>query len=163
RDERSARAITEAGLLYDKDAQGRMAAFLGLADLPPSDATAANLVLALRDDAAAGDVWLPHAPTAAAARDDAAFFRYFAVRARRPSSPEVRQIGARVAEHWARGGKGEEAGNLLASLAQGEPAVNEAIFRGIVRGWPKDKPARLDKAGEAALKRLAVELNPPAR
>ena len=38
---------------------------------------------------------------------------------------------------------------LLASLPGGDPAVNEAIIRGLARGWPKDKPARLDQAGEA--------------
>ena len=38
------------------------------------------------------------------------------------------------------------------------PAVNEAILRGMARGWPKDKPAQLDEAGEEALKRLTIEL-----
>ena len=41
--------------------------------------------------------------------------------------------------------------------------MNEAIIRGLARGWPKDKPARLDKTGEESLKRLTVELPPAAR
>jgi putative heme-binding domain-containing protein len=52
---------------------------------------------------------------------------------------------------------------VLASLPGGELAVNEAIFKGLSRGWPKDKPVRLDEAGEGALRRLAAELTPPAR
>ncbi len=45
----------------------------------------------------------------------------------------------------------------------GDQAANEAIIRGLARGWPKDKPAQLDKAGEESLKRLMVELPPAPR
>jgi uncharacterized protein len=163
RDVRSASAVVSAGLLRDPDAQVRMSAFLGLADQPSTDAVAEGLVSALRDGAVAGDVWLPEAATAAAARNDSAFLKLLAARAAKPAGPEILQIAARVAEHWARGGKSDEAQALLTSLPGGEPAVNEAIFRGLARGWPKDKPARLDKAGEDALRRLVLELTPPAR
>jgi putative heme-binding domain-containing protein len=41
--------------------------------------------------------------------------------------------------------------------------VNEAILRGVVRGWPKNRPASLDDSMGDSLKRLAVELTPAAR
>ncbi len=163
RESRSASAIVSAGLLRDPDAQVRMAAFLGLADQPASGEAGVAVVAALRGGMVAGDVWLPDAATAAAARNDAAFLKALAARGAKPAGAEIIAIASRVAEHWARGGPASEAQGLLASLPGGEPAVNEAIIRGLARGWPKDKPAKLDRDGEDALKRLAVELNPAAR
>jgi uncharacterized protein len=165
RNANSVSAIVSAGLLRDHDAQVRMAAFLGLAEQPASGVAADGIVLALRGGNVANDVWLPDAATAAAAKNDAAFLKSLpmAARAMRLWAPEVLQIATRVAEHWARGAKVDEAQSLLIAFAGGEPAMNEAIFRGLVRGWPKDKPVQLDKAGEDALKRLASELTPAAR
>ncbi len=160
---RSSSAIVSAGLLLDGDAQVRMAGFLGLADQPATKEAASALVAALRAGAVGGDVWLPEAATSAAARNDAEFLKALSARGEKAAGPELIAIASRVAEHWARGGPGDGAQGLLASLPGGDPAVNEAIIRGLARGWPKDKPARLDQAGEAALKRLAIELTPAAR
>ena len=68
-----------------------------------------------------------------------------------------------MAEHWARGGPTESVGSFLAALTGGEPAVNESILRGVARGWPKDRPARVDAATGEALKKLTIELTPAAR
>ncbi len=163
REARAAAAIVSAGVLSDGDAQVRLAAFLGLADQPATPEAAVAVVRALRGGAVDGDVWLPEAATAAAARNDAAFLKELSARGSKPAGPELIAIVSRVAEHWARGGPADLAQGVLASLPGGEPAVNDAIIRGLARGWPKDKPARLDKSGEDALKRLAAELAPAAR
>ena len=69
----------------------------------------------------------------------------------------------RVAEHWARGGPIDGVGPVLAGLKGGEPAVDEAVLRGMARGWPKDRPARIDPGAEVVLRDLAKELPAPAR
>ncbi len=160
---RSAQAIIAAGLLHDGDAQVRLAAFLGLADQPATEQAATALVAALRGGAVAGDVWLPEAATAAAARNDAAFLKALAARTSKPAGAELIAIATRVAEHWARGGPVDATQGVLASMAGGDQAASEAIIRGLARGWPKDKPARLDKSGEESLKRLMVDLPPAPR
>jgi putative heme-binding domain-containing protein len=45
----------------------------------------------------------------------------------------------------------------------GEASVDEALLRGLVRGWPKDRPARVDRLNEDVLKALARELPLTAR
>jgi putative heme-binding domain-containing protein len=145
-------------LLRDSDAQVRLAAFLGLADQPPTDLAAAALARALRAGVVRGDAWLADAATAAAARNDAPFLKTLAARsAAGPAGPETLEIAAIVAEHWARGGPTDKVGALLASLSGGEPAVNESILRGLARGWPKGRPAVVDQATEAVLKQLTLE------
>ncbi len=79
------------------------------------------------------------------------------------AAPEVLTIAARVAEHWARGGPSDKAGELLAGLSGGQPAVTEAILRGLARGWPRDRKVEVDHATEEVLKRLIVELDAAAR
>ncbi len=142
RDERSGSAIVSAGLLGDADAQVRLAAFLGVADEPPSDRAATAVAAALRAGAASGDAWLPDAATAAAARSAAPFLKAIAARqAGRPAGPELILIAERVAEHHARSGSSETIG-LLASLAGSEPAVSESILRGLCAAGPKDGLSR---------------------
>jgi len=163
-DLRSAIALVSLGLLRDPDAQVRLAALLGLADQPPFDATAKALVSVVRDGAVRNDPWLADAATAAAARNDLSFLKALAARqGDRRAGPEVLAIAGRVAEHWARGGPSGQAAMLVAALPGGEPAVNEAIVRGLSRGWPKDRPAHVDGATEEQLKRLSRELTAEAR
>jgi putative membrane-bound dehydrogenase-like protein len=160
----ASQAVLAAGLLSDPDAQVRLAALLALADAAPTEEAAKALAEALRGGLARNDRWLADAATAAAARNDAAFLKELAARC--PSTrtgPELLTIAARVAEHWARGGPTQEAGRLLAALEGGEPAVVSAITKGLVQGWPKDRPARVDRATEQILVRLAHELPPEAR
>jgi len=62
-------------LLKDSDPQVRMAAFLALADLPASEQVGPAILAALKDDQNAKDRWIPHAATAAAAKNDASFLK----------------------------------------------------------------------------------------
>ena len=163
-DGRSAGAIASSGLLRDPDAQVRLAAFLAVADQPPSEPIATAVAAALRAGVVRGDAWLLDAATAAAARNDAAFLKAIGARsAGGPAGLEVITIVNRVAEHWARGGPSDKVAALLAGLAGGEPTVNEAILRGLARGWPSGRAAVIDRAGEDGLKRLSTELSPSAR
>jgi putative heme-binding domain-containing protein len=149
-------------LLSDPDGQVRLAALLALADQPPSDAAAAALAASLRKGMARNDHWLFDAATAAAARNDRAFLKAIARRGEGGrAGAEVLALTERVAEHWARGGPVDGVGIVLAGLKDGEPAVDEAVLRGMARGWPKDRPARIDAESEGALRDLAKEL--PAR
>jgi uncharacterized protein len=160
----SAKSLVAAGLLVDPDAQVRLAALLALADAAASPESARALAEALWGGLARDDRWLADAATAAAARHDVSFLKELAARRRSTSvGAEVLTIAARVAEHWARGGPSQEAGGFLTALAGGEPATVDAILKGLVRGWPKDRPARLDPASEQVVSRLALELGPAAR
>ncbi|HKI19170.1 MAG TPA: c-type cytochrome, partial [Isosphaeraceae bacterium] len=164
RDARSNGAILAAGLLNDPDAQVRLAALLFLADSVPMESVAMALADSLRGGMARDDRWLVDAATSAAARNDLAFLKAVAARkGGKSAGPEVVTIAARVAEHWARGGPVAKAGELLAGLSGGQPAVTEAILRGMARGWPKDRKVEVDQATEEALKRLIVELDAAGR
>jgi putative membrane-bound dehydrogenase-like protein len=161
-DAQSAGSVLAAGLLSDPDGQVRLAALLALADQGPSDEVAQALAVALRKGLARNDHWLFDAAIAAAARNDRAFLKAIAKPGDgRRAGAEVLAIAERVAEHWARGGPADGAGHVLAGLRGGEPAVDEAVLRGMARGWPKDRPATIDPASEDVLKELAKEL--PAR
>ena len=163
-DARSSAAIIAANLLHDPDAQVRLAAMLSLADQAPSDKVGEALAASLRGGLARSDRWLVDALTAAAARNDATFLKALAQGTGGPAADAVvRRVAERVAEHWARGGPSDSVGIVLATLTGGEPAVNEAILRGIARGWPKNRPARIDEATSRALTKLSTELTPAAR
>jgi uncharacterized protein len=163
RDVRTAGAILAAGLLHDPDAQVRLAALLSLADQAPSDEVAKPLADVLRGGLANDDPWLADAAMAAGARNAASFLRALPVPLKRPANPALLLVAERVAEHWARGGSSESVGSFLAGLAGGEPAVNEAILRGVARGWPRNHTAKIDQQAADALAKLTVELTPAAR
>jgi uncharacterized protein len=157
-------AAAASGLLADPDPQVRLAALLCLADQPASDEAAKALAGAVWRGIARDDRWLADAATAAAARNDFAFLKAMAVRnGDRAARPEILRIVERVAEHWARGGPVDQAGGLLVSLRGGAAPINEALLRGMARGWPKGRPATLDRETAEAIKQLAIELPPAGR
>src|SRR5439155_23251037 len=57
----------------------------------------------------------------------------------------------------------ESVGALVASLERSKRSVSEAIIAGLARGWPKDRPAKLDAESETAMVRLLDSLSPEAR
>ena len=75
RSEAFAKTLLSGGLPNDSDAQVRLAAFLALAEMPPSDTAGAAVLAALKEERNSADRWLPHAATAAAARHDAGFLK----------------------------------------------------------------------------------------
>jgi len=179
--EASLQAILQSGALKDGDSQVRLAALLAVAKMPPAVTAAESLVDAFADSGVAQDHWLADAVTSAAARHDR-FFLACAASAvgigkagvRAPSEPNSRARRARtplqaldrvaiVAEHYARGVPADSIGSLIVALSTAEPPVAETIIAGLAKGWPKDKPARLDPATEEALVQLIPKVSPVGR
>ena len=146
RNPQSAAAVSASGLLTDPDPQVRLAALLCLADQPASDEAAKR--------AGRRPSWRTHGDTTDGSPTRrppprAATTSHSSRRWPRPAAGRSagRPAGSstRVAEHWARGGPADQAGGLLASLRGGAATVNEALLRGMAKGWPKGRPAKLDQ------------------
>ena len=164
RDERSANAILAAGSTADADPQVRLAAFLALSERPVSDAVGARLATELVAGKVDGDRWLGEALTVAAAAHDRTFLSSLAaLKVARPAEGAFDQIVGRVAEHHARGGPADTIGALLTALEGADPRIANGVISGIARGWPKDRPAKLDPAAELAMTRLLIRLAPEAK
>ena len=171
RAESSTAAIVASHVLQHPDAQVRLAAFLALADLPPSRAAATAVAIELLEGRVENDRWLVDATTAAASANAPAFLTQIAKRSASPPNPRpfknaeavATMVVGRVAEHYARGGPADSVGALLANLANAHPRVTESTINGLVRGWPKDKPAKLTPADEKAMVTLLPRLSESTR
>jgi putative membrane-bound dehydrogenase-like protein len=155
----SVEVILAVGLLRDREPLVRLAALLALADRPPSGSAAQALVDAMAGGRLENDRWLGDAAIAAAATNDHAVLAGLAARRfERPPTALTTRVAARVAEHYARGAPAESVGVLLAALAEGDERVVNPIVAGLAKGWPKDRPAKLDGPAERALSRLLVKV-----
>lgn len=148
----SSRAILDAGLLSDADAQVRLAAFLALSELPAipecGPAIAAAVALPKNRD----DRWIPEAATSAAAANSQAFLVALAVA---PTvAPQVLEVAGVVAEHYARGGPVETVGALLSQLDEAHVSLVNVIVGRLARGWPADRRPVLNAETEKDLERL---------
>ncbi|HEX5497776.1 MAG TPA: hypothetical protein VFX03_01060, partial [Thermomicrobiales bacterium] len=167
-------AMLTAGCLSDADAQVRLAAFLALAESPPSAAAAEAIATALNERNNLEDRWLMDAATSAAAAQAPMFLKRIS---RRDSLPPDGQSGetpllrnearaalmARVAEHYARGGPVDTVGGLMAELAKANRDAVDSILLGLAKGWPKDRQARLDEQVETAMVELLSQVSPAAK
>ena len=162
--------IVRSDVLLDEDGQVRLAAYLALAESPPSEATAAAIAHAIADPRNAEDRWIPDAATSAAARQGALFLTALASHPGLAAQPRVRELVTRVAEHVARGDAEGDAARILAALAETPVPLAGAIAEGVEKGWSKDREAtladrsatlvpevlgRLDSDGKARFLRLA--------
>jgi putative heme-binding domain-containing protein len=157
----STRAVLDAKLLQDPDAQVRLAALLALADLPPSPAAGEAVVAALSDATNLADRWLPDAATSAAAKNSEHFLT--ALAARKQPAPKLLAVAQVVADHHARGNPHDTLTDLIVRLTAAEPPIAGAIVQGLARGWPKGQPPRLDERLESALEQLITRLSPERR
>jgi uncharacterized protein len=163
-DPSSVKAILDAKLLNDRDPQVRLAAYLALADLPPSADAAAAVASALVRGEADRDRWLGDALTTAAGANAPEFLKALAAtKFNRPPAGQVSQVVGRVAEHYARGAPADSVGALIVSLGTSEGAVTDVIVSGLVRGWPKDRPAKLTEDEEKAMVALLPKLSTGSR
>ncbi len=160
-DEKAVEAILNAGLTRDPDPQVRLMTLLALADRPPSPRAAAAVAEALGRPENADDRWIPDAATAAAARNADGFLR--AVAAQKRPTEKLLAVTGVVAEHYARGGPADGVGPVFAALADADPAVADAVVRGLAKGWPANKPPKLDERIEKDLARLSARLSPERR
>jgi putative membrane-bound dehydrogenase-like protein len=154
-------AILSAGLTQDPDAQVRLMTLLALADQPPTPATGEAITAMLGDALNADDRWIPYAATCAAANNSVSFLK--AVAANKSPSPKLLGVTSVVANHYARGGPIDSIADLLASLAEGEPHMADAVVHGLARGWPADKAPKLGERAEQDLERLGSKLPPERR
>ena len=159
----SVEAILSAGLLTDKNAQVRLAAFLALADMPASQGAANAIAKAILAPANADDRWIPDAATSAAATHDLFFLQAVAAGKSSEMPARAQQTVAIVSEHYARGGPSKSVGSLVASLAASNQKTADAIVAGLAKGWPKATQATLTAENEKAMARLLTKLSPGAK
>ena len=170
-DAKSVTAILDAGLTRDSDAQVRLMSLLALADQPPTPAAAEAIVAALGDPTNARDRWIPDAATSAAANNSEAFLKALSplTLPSPPSGGEGRvrgkllAVAGIVAEHFARGAPVDSVTSVLAKLVDADPQVSAAVVRGLSKGWPGNKPAKLDERTEQNLEKLITRLPPERR
>jgi putative membrane-bound dehydrogenase-like protein len=160
-DVKSVAAILEAGLTRDADAQVRLMSLLALADQPPTPAAAEAIVAALCDPTNARDRWIPDAATSAAANNSETFLK--ALSARKEPSPKLLAVAGIVAEHYARNTPVDSVGTVIARLVDADPQVSGAVVRGLAKGWPANKPTKLDERTEQNLEKLITRLPPERR
>jgi putative membrane-bound dehydrogenase-like protein len=174
-------AILAAGLTHDPEPLVRLAALLALANLPPATRSGEAIAAVLDQPDNASDRWIPDAATCAAAANCENFLK--ALSAVKGASPKLLEVTTIVADHYARTGpavsttqtprvgkKGLEPlpntqgspvdsiGAVVSRLADAEPAVIEAVVRGLARGWSKKHRPELTAALEKDLTRLAARL-----
>jgi len=128
--------LLATGLLTDKDAQVRLAAYLAMADMPANAMAGQTLEKELPAQSST-DRWLPDALTSAAARHDLPFLLAL-TKEKKPMDGQAGTIVAIVAEHYARGGP-ESIGQLLAALKEGDSSFSDLVLASTAKGWPRSK------------------------
>jgi putative membrane-bound dehydrogenase-like protein len=162
RNDAALKAVLGSGLLSDPDAQVRLAAYLALAEMPPSAEAGAAIAEALRRPENIEDRWIPHAAASAAAAHDVYFLKAVAAYKTAPPARALTAVGI-VAEHYGRGGPGQTAPAVIAALAETPAPVADAIITAMARGWPQKKPAELSDATDKAMSQLLARLSPGAK
>jgi putative heme-binding domain-containing protein len=157
----SVREIIATGLLQDRDAQVRLAAFLALADQPPTEDAARAIATAIVQPINSNDRWIPEAATAAAARNAESFLRSMTNSPVVPVS--VSELLRIVAEHYARSEPGDAAAPLLASFAGADRSVVRPVIAGLGAGWPADRELELADETVTQLETLLQRLEPAER
>jgi len=152
----STAAILKSGVLNDADPQVRLMSLLALADLPASDAAAADILATITQPENANDRWIPDAATAAAANQGGSFLK--AVAKSDQVDAKVLNLVAIVTEHYARGGPVDSIADLLPAIENAQPQIAEAIVTGLAKGWPQDKKPQITAAVDESLARLIEKL-----
>ncbi len=165
----SLRELMKSGNHKDSNGQVQLATLLALSEMPSESVSGLLFLRSLAVDNYSKDRWLLDALTSAAAAHDRSYLLMeasgseLASKLNRTISSEELQVLRRVAEHHARGAPADGMGELLAKLPDATPPVAEAIVTGLARGWPKDKPVKLDEASEKHLLALFEKIPTGAR
>jgi putative membrane-bound dehydrogenase-like protein len=152
----SIEAILDAGVLFDIDAQVRLAATLALSDMPPTPRGAEALTVVLRSAEGAAQMYLRDAATSAAANHGTIFLQK-AANADKPSGTLL-DVVTLVAGHYARSGELDQLGALLASLKNGQMSVAERVITGLASGTRDGATVKLDANAEADMQKLLNKL-----
>ncbi|MEY2410344.1 MAG: uncharacterized protein QOF48_3014, partial [Verrucomicrobiota bacterium] len=154
--------LLASAVLSDPDAQVRLAAFLALAEMPPSEPAGAPIFAALKDATNTADRWIPDAVIAAAARHDASFLT--AVFAGGSNLPPASASAIRiVTRHYAQRGPLDSILPTLLALSNSSPSVAVPLLEGLAVNWPADKVPALTQPDEAKLVSLFKTLSDEAR
>ncbi|TWU49170.1 PVC-type heme-binding CxxCH protein [Rubripirellula reticaptiva] len=129
----SIEAISAANVQRDANTQVRLAAVLAIADLPASDRGAKLVLDVISDPSAMADRWIPDAATSAAARNSGSLLTSLASVV--DPSPRAIEIVGRAADHYARGDDVQDAAGLLASAAEADPRLLDAVVQGFAVGF----------------------------
>ena len=168
-DDNAVRAVMDAKLLTDPDPQVRLAAFLFLADMPPSEYPGILLAeVLLEDSEAIADRWQADAITSAAAVHAYEFLH--ALKALGPPSsgewpppPNAPLWGLvrRVAEHLARGKMpAKDVVKIINRTKDAPLPMAAAILDGLSAGWPRNHEVEIPKHDDEALVKLLAKLPP---
>jgi putative membrane-bound dehydrogenase-like protein len=160
-DVKSVQAILAAGLTQDDDPQVRLLALLALADQPATAEAGKALVAALLDPQNAKDKWIPDAAAAAAAKNSEQFLK--GASATKEPNAKMLTVVAIVAEHYARGGPVDSIGGVIASLAEADPKIADAVVRGLAKGWPASATPKIDDILDQNLAKLIARVPPERR
>ncbi len=155
------KAIDQKKSVMDRDAQVRLAAFLALAEMPPSREAAQTIRSSLSYDINRNDRRLEDAATAAAAQHASDFLKS-EMQGGRMAGSLPGNILSVVAEHFARS-QPEELDALLTVSADAYAAEAAVVLSGLTKGWPKDRVAKLSNESEQTLLTLVKRLPPEDR
>ncbi len=162
KNEWSLRAIDEARLLDDVDAQVRLAVLLTIAEMPAKKDVAEAIVRLFEKPENYGDRWIVDAAMIAAARNDVAFLA--AVSAKPQSGGDAAEkflgVATIVAEHFARGSRAPEICDLLTTFGKARPEATSAIIAGLAKGAPKNSEGKISAKAEQSAVGLFGRLPP---
>ncbi len=156
RTDNSTQAILAKNLLGDSEPLVRLSTLLSLSEMPANKSAGGAILTAMGDASNMNDRWLPDAAIAAAAKHDVHFL---ASLGKAKPSGRVLDIVARISEHFARGADQEGVATLLQSLDTMPTAFSDVIIKGLEKGWPADKPAKLSAQTEKKLLALLPKLS----
>jgi putative membrane-bound dehydrogenase-like protein len=158
RNKDSLRAVLDAKLLDDRDAQVRLATLLAVAEMPAEAEAGLAVAALLNKPENYRDGWIRDAATSAAASQDLSFLKALTGQAEAPPA-RVIEVLAVVAEHYARGKSHESLSALVALLPRAPAKTTETILGGFAKGWPKNRLVIVDPTAEKALAELLNTLS----
>ncbi len=156
-DSAGSQALVESGLLFDADAQVRLAATLALARLPASDDLAGEVIAVLRNAVGENQIHLRDAATIAAANQSGGFLR--AVASQTTTTPSILEVTSIVANHFARGNEYENLDVLLVALTSARSDVAAATINGLLAGQRSAGSIRLTPQTDDAIVALVKKLD----
>jgi putative heme-binding domain-containing protein len=150
----AAKALVDANVLDDSDAQVVLATLLAIADQSSPQLAGAVATFVASDRV--NDRWLADASTSAAARHPAKFLGQLAsLSSTKPLPAAAYRIARRVAEHFARSESSDsDTQALIQSLAKAETRLIGEVIDGLSAGWPNNRAVALNDQGADLLKQL---------